>query len=337
MVSVAAQWSGVFAVEKDGDGRECFTRVDPAGYLPPSTDSLADRAAMAAGVRAGWHSGGGTLTLDGVGDPDCAPYDVLVNGVRVHRLPASGAHRHTVDLGELAPGSLVQLWLPHFGKLAIAEATLHGAAVAPAAESGPRWLTYGSSITHCQQSDGPTETWPAMVALANGWRLGNLGLAGECQLDPAVADTIAQTGAELISLCVGINSYNAASFSERSYAGALNGFLNTIRRAHPGTPIVVITPVLSLPREDTPNAVGWTLADYRQATATVVAIRQERGDGRLHLIDGTTVLTPQEVLDRMPDTLHPDNAGYAIMAGRLGPVLAAVMGHNPAAVLQGAS
>lgn len=312
-------------MHQSADGAQRFERLDPSGYLPPFTDGLANRAAMAAGIRAGWRSNGGTLVLDGHGAADCAPYDVLINGERTHRLPAIGAHRYVLELTGFAPNSLVQLWLPHFGDLTINQATLDGESVTSVGEEGPRWITYGSSITHCQQADGPTQTWPTLVARDNGWRLTNLGLAGECQLDPIAADTIAQTPADLISLCVGINSYNAAVFSERSYGPALQGFLNTVRRAHPTVPLVVITPVLSLPREDKVNAVGWTLADYRQATSDVVRYLQAQGDSRLHLVDGSTVLTAQEALDRLPDTLHPDTEGYALMAQRLSPALAAAL------------
>lgn len=325
MVSVAAQWSGMFQIEFSEEGAQRFWRLDRSGFLPPFTDSLANRAAMAAGVRAGWRTNGGTLSIAGQGAPDCAPYDILVNGQPAHRFAAVGPHSHTIVLDNLEPNSLVQLWLPHFGDFTLAHAVFDGEKVTAANGEGPRWLTYGSSITHCQQADGPTQSWPALVARGNGWQLSNLGLAGECQLDPVVADTIAQTPVDLISLCVGINSYNAATYSERTYAVTLQGFLNTIRAAHPNVPIAVITAVLSLPREDKPNAVGWTLRDYRAATAHVVTALANKGDSRLHLIDGSTVLTEQEARDRLPDTLHPDTAGYAIMAERLAPQLAALL------------
>lgn len=325
MVSVAAQWSGMFQIEVSADGAQRFWRLDPNGFLPPFTDLLANRAAMAAGVRAGWRSNGGTLSIAGHGESDCAPYDILVNGRRTHRLPAFGPQSHTIVLDNLAPNSLVQLWLPHFGDFTLDHAAFDGENVTPAAEEGHRWLTYGSSITHCQQADGPTQSWPALVARENGWQLSNLGLAGECQLDPVAAATIAQTPVDLISLCVGINSYNAATYSERTYAVTLQGFLNTIRRAHPKVPIAVITAVLSLPREEKLNAVGWTLRDYRGATAHVVRALQGKGDSNLHLIDGSTVLTEQEARDRLPDTLHPDTADYAIMAERLSPQLSALL------------
>ena len=129
------------------------------------------------------------------------------------------------------------------------------------------------------------------------------------------ADTIAQTQLELISLCVGIHGCNAATFSERTYAGAASGFIAAIRRAHPEVPIVAITPVLSLPREDKPNAVGWTLADSRQATADAVAQLQCRGDRLIHLIAGAAVFTAQEAFGRLPDTRHPDTAGLCPHGG----------------------
>lgn len=325
MVSVAAQWSGMFTITHGGDGSQQFHRLDASGYLPPYTDGLANRAAMAAGVRASWRTDGGTLTVAGHGADDCAPYDVLVNGGLVRRLPGAGAQRHVVELAGLTPNSLVELWLPHFGDFRLQEAMFDGGSVTAAAETGPRWISYGSSITHCQQADGPTQTWPALMARQNGWRLSSLGLAGECQLDPVAADTIAQTPADIISLCVGINSYNAAVFSERSYGPALQGFIKTVRAAHPDVPLVVITPVLSLPREEKVNEVGWTLADYRRATALTIAAMQEQGDNLLHVIDGIAVLTALEALERMPDTLHPDTAGYALMAERLAPRLAAAL------------
>ncbi len=325
MASVAAQFTGMFSIQPEKGGAQRFHRLDRAGYLPPWTDGLANRAAMAAGVRAAWRTTGGTITLAGHGAVDCAPYDVLVDGRLAHRLPAVGSHRHEVKLGRLEPNTLVELWLPHFGDFTLQEAVLDGENATAALGSGRRWITYGSSITHCQQAAGPTQTWPALVAARNGWHLSNMGFAGECQLDPAVADTISRMPADLISLCVGINSYNASVFSERSYGPALQGFLQAVRAAHPAVPMVVITPVLSLPREDKANEVGWTLADYRRATAHVVAGLQAAGDTLLHVIDGASVLTEQEAFDRLPDTLHPDTEGYGLMADRLAPQLASFL------------
>ncbi|WP_427016992.1 GDSL-type esterase/lipase family protein [Pseudarthrobacter sp. P1] len=325
MVSVTARWAGVFKVDVDEEGWQSFQRLDAAAFLPPSTDGLANRAAMTAGVRALWQSSGGTLVVEADCTADASPFDVLVNGELAARLAGPGQQRHEVVLADLPAESAVELWLPQFGGIRVREVSLtHDDAVA-AIEDGPRWTTYGSSLTHCQQAEGPSEAWPALVARRYGWNLTSLGMAGECQLDAAATATLAATEADLVSVCLGINSYNAATFSERTYAGAVLAFLSAIRAAHPATPLVVITPMLSVPREEVVNAVGWTLSQYRRATADAVALLQERGDTLIRCVDGAAVFSPDEAEARMPDTLHPDNAGYAMMAARLGPQLAAAL------------
>lgn len=322
--SINARWAGAFKIITDDDGWQHFRRLDPALLISPATDGLEDRASMGAGIRASWTASSGKLVLDAEGTADSSPFDVLVGGKLTHRVPAAGRVRYELALGTLMPGTSVQLWLPQFGTVRIREASLQGEGVESATGSGKRWLTYGSSLTHCQQADGPSETWPALVANRYGWQLTSLGFAGECQLDPAAESTLQQLPADVISLCLGINSYNAAVFSERSYASQVLGFLANIRKAHPLAPIAVITPMLSLPREDLPNAVGMTLRDYREATAAVVRVLQDRGDRGIHCVDGAAVFTPEEAAELMPDTLHPDNTGYRLMAARLGPQLAAI-------------
>ena len=328
--SVHAHWAGAFDVVQDVEGWQEFRRLDTELLMPPFTDGLADMAQMTAGIRATWTASSGRLTLKAEGTADCSPIDVLVDGQLAHRIPAAGRLSHTLELGTLPAGAKVQLWLPQFGRVRVLDASLQGEDVQSVQEPGKRWLAYGSSITHCREAAGPSETWPALVARKLGWELQSLGFAGECQLDPAAARTIQRLPADVISLCLGINSYNAAAFSLRSYASQVLGFISNILTAHPDVPLVVITPVLSLPREATHNAVGATLADYREATAGVVAHLQRRsGEARIHLVDGRAVLTEAEALAHMPDTLHPDNAGYRLMAERLGPRLAAAAANGP--------
>jgi lysophospholipase L1-like esterase len=112
----------------------------------------------------------------------------------------------------------------------------------------------------------------------------------------------------------------------RTYASQVLAFITHIRAVHQNVPMAIITPVLSLPREKKPNAVGSTLGDYRTATAEVVRFLQENGDQKLFGIDGDKLFSKDEAGAVMPDTLHPNNAGYRLMAERLGPQLAAIAG-----------
>jgi lysophospholipase L1-like esterase len=325
-MSVHARWAGAFEINTDRRGWQHFRRLDPALFIPPATDGLEDRACMPAGVRATWTASSGRLVIEAECSADSSPFDVLVDGRLLQRVSGAGRVRHELDLCPLRQGSTIQLWLPQFGRLRVLEASLAGPDVRAVAETGRRWLAYGSSITHCQQADGPSETWPALVARNEGWQLHSLGFAGECQLDPAAESTMQQLPADFISLCLGINSYNAAAFSMRTYASQAMGFLANIRKVHREVPIAVITPLLSLPREESVNAVGATLCDYRAATADVVRVLQERGDGGIHCLDGAALFSAAECGTFMPDTLHPNGDGYRLLAERLGPLLAAVAG-----------
>ncbi|MDQ5860854.1 MAG: hypothetical protein M3536_01155 [Actinomycetota bacterium] len=181
MDSINAHWTGAFRVITDTDGWQHFRRLDPALLVSPATDGLEDRATMGAGIRASWTASSGKLVLEAEGTADSSPFDVLVDGKLAHRVTAAGRVSYGLAVETLKPGTSVQLWLPQFGTVRIHEASLQGEGVQPVTESGNRWLTYGSSLTHCQQADGPSETWPALVANRYGWQLTSLGFAGECQ------------------------------------------------------------------------------------------------------------------------------------------------------------
>ena len=81
----------------------------------------------------------------------------------------------------------------------------------------------------------------------------NLGFAGSALLDPFVARTIRDTPADLISLKIGINLVNHDLMRRRAFGPAVHGWLDTIRDGHPGTPLVVISPLCCPIHEDLPG------------------------------------------------------------------------------------
>ncbi len=195
----------------------------------------------------------------------------------------------------------------------------------PTVESGPRWLTYGSSITQGIGASGPSDAWPWRVAASQGWRHTNLGLAGQCHLDPAVADHLRATPADLISLCVGINIYGKRTFSARSLGPAMTGFVRRVREGHPTTPLVVVTPIACPDRESTPNADGLTLRDIRSIVAAATTRAAELDGVPVTIVDGLDILNENEA-QLLPDRLHPNSEGYELMARRLAPRLADALG-----------
>jgi len=269
------------------------------------------------------------LPIENASPERAATADVLVDG-ELHSRTDITAGPSRLDVALPAGSHEVQIWLPQAALIRVGAAVVEGATTVQPVPAGLRWTTYGSSITHCAQAHGPSQTWPALVARQWDWDLTCLGFSGQCHLDPIAARTIAATPADVVSLCLGINIYGNSSFNERSLAPQVAGFIDQVRDAHPGVPIVVITPIASPDREDTPNEAGMrqggelhseglTLGQIRQTVAEVTAAAQV-ADPDLHLIDGLEVLGADEA-HLMPDGLHPDGTGYELMATRLAPRL----------------
>ena len=95
----------------------------------------------------------------------------------------------------------LELWLPHRATVTILSLEVApGAAVAPVKDLRPRWITHGSSITHCAEAHSPARTWPATAARLADVRLYSLGFGGQCHFDQAVARVIRDEPADCISL-----------------------------------------------------------------------------------------------------------------------------------------
>lgn len=309
----------------DGWARPSRLRVtEDRLIVHPELLAVAD---MAAGVRMAFRTDASSIRLAvKTSMPSefveaISPFDVVVDGTRVARRHVEGeGFVEITDLGDELKD--VVIWLPQFGLTHLGRLELGGAtSVEPRTPHNLRWITYGSSITHCKEADGPCETWPSIVADTHGWDLVNLGFGGQCHLDQVVARQIRNDSADLISLCLGINVWGRSSLPQRSLEPAIIGFIDTIRDAHPQTPIVVTTPIASPERENRPNEDHLTLSEIRGIVSDVVVALQERGDRHLHLIDGLGILGPDEAF-LLDDGLHPGPDGYRLMAARLGPCLA---------------
>ncbi|TPW92998.1 lipase [Schumannella luteola] len=222
----------------------------------------------------------------------------------------------------------VVVWLPHRHATTLRYATADAALHETANSTAPRWVHYGSSISHGGEADTPADVWPVVAARRLGLDLVNFGLAGQAHLDPFVARSIADTPADLISLKIGINVVNGATFRKRSFVPAVHGFLDLVREGHPTTPIVVVSPIHCPAHEDSPGptvfgadgvarSAGFpvtpgdgqlTLVAIRRLLEELVAARTAQGDPNLSYLDGLTLLGTDDV-DLLLDGLHPGSAG----------------------------
>lgn len=299
----------------------------PWRVLPDRADrahapALLNVAQMAAGIRVQLRTDASAVVLPiSYAYESDAYLDVMVDGDLHARLDVTtGERQMRVSLPEGMHD--VQIWLPQAGRTRVGALQLRGATTAEPLAQGPRWTTYGSSITQCSAAYGPSQTWPALVSASLGWDLTCLGYSGQCHVDPIAARTIAAVPADIITLCLGINIHNAATFNERSFAPHVSGFIEQVRAAHPRIPVVVMTPIASPERETTPNTAGLTLAFIRQALVDIVTTLQTY-DADLHLVDGRENLGAHEA-HLLPDGLHPDGQGYELMGQRIGAVLRSI-------------
>ena len=237
-----------------------------------------------------------------------------------------------------------ELWLPHNAFIELRSLIVDdGAKVAPmTADTRAKWIHYGSSISQCAEAEEPAYVWPAVAARRANVAVQNLGLSGQCHLDPFVARTIRDADADIVSIKTGINIINMDSMRERVFRPALHGFLDTVREGKPDTPIIAVSPIFCPGAETRPGPMmrhastgkfdtikGFdeirngcmSLQRVREIISEVVDTRRKSGDEGLYYLDGLTLFGPGDAED-LPDDLHPNAAGYIRIGERFAPTLA---------------
>lgn len=205
-----------------------------------------------------------------------------------------------------------------------------------------RWIHYGSSISHCHTPLSPLDVWPTRVALEHGLELTNMGFAGQCMLDPYVAQAIAQYDTDVITMSVGVNITGARAMNQRTFIPALHGFLDTVRSTHPDTPIVLMSSIYWPESDNIPGPADarfnedgsvtcYCYGDTKDIALGALTLEQSRrdveyvvqqrthvlGDQHLYYLNGLQLFGPSDVAQYpLPDGLHPDATLYREMARR---------------------
>ena len=193
-----------------------------------------------------------------------------------------------------------------------------------AAPAGPRWIAYGDSITAGWNATSPALTWPMVAARRHGLDVVNLGYAGSARGEIPSAEQIAGLNADVISIAHGTNMHTRIPFSAGQFREGLRAFLTIVRQGHPRTPIVVCSMILRPDAESTPNRLGATMADLRFEMEDLMSSLRQGGDAALSLVAGLPLLTA----DRIPDGVHPDDAGHAILAEAFGAAVASAVSRS---------
>ncbi|MET9802735.1 GDSL-type esterase/lipase family protein [Streptomyces sp. NPDC006368] len=307
-------------------------RADPAALARLPWDT-AERAALPIGVRVEFTASPGTRAVEvryraSVPDEagalrELAHCFALWQGNRcVHETVTEPAEEATVTLSLPSATGPFTIHPPEGQAPVILGLRPLGGAIEPVPPR-PRWVVHGDSITEGWWSTRPAHAWPAVAGRALGVDAVNLGYAGSARGELPVAEQLAVLPADLLTLAFGTNCWSGIPFSAPLLYETVRAFIALVRRGHPDTPLLLLSPVLRPDAEDTPNALGATLSELRVAMEEAVRDLIAAGDARLSLVPGRGLLGPEHLVDG----LHPDDAGHArIAAAVAGAVAEAVAG-----------
>ena len=176
---------------------------------------------------------------------------------------------------------------------------------------------YGSSITQGGCATRAGMSYQAILCRNLNLDFVNLGFSGAGRGEPALAEAVSEIDASCYVMDWAQNCPTLEEFQSR-----YSPFLDIVRRDHPDTPIVCITPIYS-------GSEIWggneKFGQMREVIREVVAKRQAAGDENLTLVEGFDLLGPDD-RDGLVDASHPNDIGFTKMAAGLEPVLRRTLG-----------
>ena len=301
-----------------------YPRADPSPLGERLPRDTWQTACLPVGVRFELQGGASRLEIDYEtqtedlgyrGEGAGTAFSVWRGDLRVSDTPAKlGRQRVEVELGEGDVPAI--LYLPEGMRPVVHALRGLDGDIEPAPRQ-PRWLCYGDSIAEGWVATTPALAWPAVVGRQQGLDVVNLGYAGSARGEIVTAEQIAELSADLISISYGTNCWTRTPSSAASFRAGLASFLDVLREGHPETPLLAVSPILRPDAERVPNRLGATLSELRKLFEECVDARIAEGDAALMSVPGAALVAPE----RLPDGIHPDDAGHAAIAAKLGPKL----------------
>ncbi len=189
---------------------------------------------------------------------------------------------------------------------------------APPSRPPLRLIAYGDSITQGFTASETSRTYAFLLAEKRGWQLLNMGFGGRAAT-PSDGKVIASLAPDFVTVLMGTNDWQGGVPVDL-YRLRMEAFLSGLREDKPAVPVFLITP-LWVPPSWKPKSAVADLEDYRQALRDLASTR---GDPHLHLIEGVDLIdhTPA-FFDRV--AVHPNDQGFAQMAGRLDKALSSAI------------
>lgn len=291
-------------------------------YLPLTPEPMIEAVQMPSGVRLSFQTDSPDIEIEidvlpcGLSDSKVASMDLLVDGNPAQQWILKPRCVQTLRASEMGTQSkLLDIYLPTVAPVIIKAVRVGtDATVVPDTRHLPRWITYGSSITHCGESDGPANTWAALVARRCGLDLINMGFGSNGMMDACAARSLAETPAERISLKLAVNALGL-HYNERTFVSAGLNMILTIRDQQPDTPILLVSPIC-FPDGEEPDKPGLWLQRMRQLDEEIVERMQRYGDTNIAYLDGRQIFGPEDTHLFDESNIHPNAQAQYLIAER---------------------
>lgn len=233
-------------------------------------------------------------------------FDLYVNGKFFRNLSNEGTgydFDRVIELQAPRGNNEIKLYLPLYSQIENlhifipTDARYHS----PKNDPGKHVIWYATSLTQGCCTSNPGMSYPAIIARHLDHDFLNLGFDGNGSGEPEVAEVIAQLDTPLFILDYWANT------SLAGWENTLPQFIRILRKAHPRTPIVIITPLFNNIREEADDVARRSFAFQYQ---------ERLGDDHLHVVDGMELLGSDDAAGSI-DGIHLNALGHWMVATRL--------------------
>jgi len=184
---------------------------------------------------------------------------------------------------------------------------------------------YGTSITQGGCASRPGMSYQAILGRRLNVDFVNFGFSGSGKGEEEVARLVSEVTASCFVMDMAQNNPSAESLE-----AVFPPFIETLRARHPDTPILCTTPIYSTSELPGSRNEGLypemsRLEGMREVIRRAVRSRIASGDRNIHLVEGYTLLGPDQG-DGFVDGVHPNDLGFQWMADGLEPHLRRLLG-----------
>lgn len=253
------------------------------------------------------------MTLVGQSGFDCYADGGYVNSAWPDK---AGKIERTWTVGAARSMRDVTIYLPLYKGVAIREIGVEAGATleAPSAYAVAKPVVYyGSSITQGGCASNAGLSAQAILGRRLNADFVNLGFSGNGLGEPELADAVA----ELAASCYVLDFWGNPT--PEVYEKNLPPFVETLRKKHPETPILVTGPIW-FPGEALAGALADAQKRKRAFGRSFVEERRRAGDAKIAWVDGLEMLNREQAAG-LVDGIHPNSLGFWFCANGLEPHL----------------